>query len=94
MIWVQQMKFEVKLALILLAASAVFKAVIEFTEFEMPTWVTWLALALWLPILVWFVVKLPSSYRRDEKQKNAAINKALLTTDSRAETVSHLDNEK
>jgi hypothetical protein len=88
------MKLELKLVLILVAASVALKAIIAFAGVQIPEWVAWLSFAIWVPIFVWIFIKIPGWHRRNKSQKDAAIKQALLTNDSRANTVSQLDGKK
>jgi hypothetical protein len=74
------MKFGLKVVLFLFVASVAFRIAMGLTEVEMPGWVAWVGLVIWLPIIAWFLIKLPG-WRRKHKQQQASSIRTFIETD-------------
>jgi hypothetical protein len=62
------------------------------TGAEFPDWVALVGLAIWLPIIAWFLIKLPG-WRRKHKQQQASAIRTSLETDRSLTNIDQRDGK-
>lgn len=85
------MRFGIKAVLILVGASAVVRILLATFDIELPFWFFWLSLAIWMPIIVWVLVKVPGARKREAEQRSSALRQALQSEDRRSVNVHDKD---